>query len=1132
MLLNTRQLNNILLTKTLSVDRTHRTRQFLQSVSTRYVATEGKNGSMPSNFLTKPDQWLREITWNKFFTGVPQLDASISKRPEHDLKIESKKHTIENKLEMGRQQLQEEQFQRVINEAGVDMLPDWLYSQVFNRTARPIPRKNLVKISMEHLKKQEHYNKKTDNIPTISQFELPKLCGKTISEHFWRIGEEQARPIRDLAMRLISTDLSAMPSKTNWMLSPGWTRYEEGKLPKAVDYPSETILCFNSKTFDDYKYPLIACAASSTAWYSWISPRLINNDVNDSLYLIPMGDLKGNRLFVGHDVGIDRIRVKEEYSYVGSNVNYLDTKSLHIAVGGICSRLRDDWNKYHKAIENKDDQYLLQKNNFQKIYDVSSVSDLPDLYKFYCGKCLDDQRRDIFVKGTFKELQNKENLQRAIASCANNVEAIHRVFQRLFPTFLDVCPHPVSIAGVIHMGSMFLTTNKDWEKFISNSEATYKVLNDSIESTLGKLADKALEERNKHDEDLWLKQLNWRTDGGDHPEWYNKIYNKKSKKVRVTALSQIAPILLKLKWINYPVHYSKQYGWVYRVPIGDTNFIANSKPLEFLTQPEHVHYEPRYLEDQSGLYYCIPNKGGKNNRCGTPLAKKYIGCFENGTLQSDCKEAEEILKFHAACTYWISIRDRIKSQLIIYPGNSGINNFGFDLSDDENIGILLPKTITMGTITRRMVENTWAVATNPKEYLIGSEQRSMIKAPKGYKIIGADVDSQEMWISSLISDAEFGFYGATGLGLMMLQGNKSDGTDLHSRTAKILGILREDAKVFNYSRLYGAGIKTIWEMLENSLVNINIEEAKERAKILFNKTKGQNCYDLCNNGRRFWFGGSETYLANRLEEIATSSEPVTPVLRCGITNALKSASVNQGYMTSRVNWIVQSSGVDYLHLLLVSMKYLIKKYNINARFMISVHDDLRYLVKEEDAYRAALALQISNLWTRAMFSHMLGIEDLPLTTAFFAGVDIDHVYRKEVDMKCSTVSHQNEIDSGVCVSMKDILKHQKTLRRDGCKELFETDSIRNIKPYDAFLWKPYQPTNDDLYLKAQSMSSIEEIRNLYDPKKNNSVASIPRHFMEEQNSTHTYQKLTKKKRVFEPYVEISKVEGQKNKKSR
>ena len=88
-------------------------------------------------------------------------------------------------------------------------------------------------------------------------------------------------------------------------------------------------------------------------------------------------------------------------------------------------------------------------------------------------------------------------------------------------------------------------------------------------------------------------------------------------------------------------------------------------------------------------------------------------------------------------------------------------------------------------------------------------------------------------------------------------------------------------------------------------------------------------------------------------------------------------------MTSRVNWVVQSSAVDYLHLLIVAMDYLIKKYDLNARFMISIHDEIRYLVKEEDQERAALALQIANLWVRSMFAYRVGINDLPLVRFSF-----------------------------------------------------------------------------------------------------------------------------------------------------
>ncbi len=75
---------------------------------------------------------------------------------------------------------------------------------------------------------------------------------------------------------------------------------------------------------------------------------------------------------------------------------------------------------------------------------------------------------------------------------------------------------------------------------------------------------------------------------------------------------------------------------------------------------------------------------------------------------------------------------------------------------------------------------------------------------------------------------------------------------------------------------------------------------------------------------------------------------------------------------------MQSSGVDYLHLLLVSMDYLMRRMKIDGRFLLSIHDEVRFLVKESHVQKAVLALQISNLWTRAIFSSRMGINNLPL----------------------------------------------------------------------------------------------------------------------------------------------------------
>ncbi len=86
----------------------------------------------------------------------------------------------------------------------------------------------------------------------------------------------------------------------------------------------------------------------------------------------------------------------------------------------------------------------------------------------------------------------------------------------------------------------------------------------------------------------------------------------------------------------------------------------------------------------------------------------------------------------------------------------------------------------------------------------------MVQAPSGYCFVGADVDSQELWIASILADAQYAgihgklirenletfvWLGSTAFGWMNLQGKKKDGTDLHSKVANLVGISRDQAKV-------------------------------------------------------------------------------------------------------------------------------------------------------------------------------------------------------------------------------------------------------------------------------------------------------------------------------------------------
>ena len=82
------------------------------------------------------------------------------------------------------------------------------------------------------------------------------------------------------------------------------------------------------------------------------------------------------------------------------------------------------------------------------------------------------------------------------------------------------------------------------------------------------------------------------------------------------------------------------------------------------------------------------------------------------------------------------------------------------------------------------------------------------------------------------------FPGCTAFGWMTLQGRKSQGTDLHSRTADTVGISREHAKVFNYGRIYGAGQPFAERLLMQFNHRLSQEDASAKARQMYSLTKG------------------------------------------------------------------------------------------------------------------------------------------------------------------------------------------------------------------------------------------------------------------------------------------------------
>ncbi|XP_023378731.1 DNA polymerase subunit gamma-1 isoform X2 [Pteropus vampyrus] len=1111
------------------------------------------------------------------------------------------------------------------NPLHIQMLSRGLHEQIFG-PGGAMPVEAAVRRSVEHLQKHGLWGQPAAPLPDV-ELRLPPLYGGSLDQHFRLLAQKQSLPYLEAANSLLQAQLPPRPP--SWAWAEGWTRYGPAGEAVPVAIPEEPALVFDVEVcLAEGTCPTLAVAISPSAWYSWCSRRLVEERYSWTSQLSPADLIPlevpasaggptqrewQEQLVVGHNVSFDRAHIKEQYLIQGSRMRFLDTMSMHMAISGLSSFQRSLWmaakqGKHKARHPTQRSQKSQSKASGPAIsswdwLDISSVNNLADVHSLYVGgPSLEKEPRELFVKGSMKDI--RENFQDLMQYCARDVWATYEVFQQQLPLFLERCPHPVTLAGMLEMGVSYLPVNQNWERYLAEAQSTYEELQREMKKSLMDLANDAcqLVSGERYKEDPWLWDLEWdlqefkqkkakvkrkepaatsnlpvegagvpgypedQEDPGPpseeeelrrdvtaracfeqlkgtaellpkrpqhlpgHPGWYRKLCPRLDDPAWTPGPSllslqmRITPKLMALTWDGFPLHFSERHGWGYlvpgrrdnlaKVPEGTTlasagvscpyraieslyrkhcreqgkqqpelqaglaeEFLLTEssavwqtvEELGFLeveaeakveslqavvpgqppvltgaggpkaSQPAYHHGSGPYNDvDIPGCWFFkLPHKDGNNFNVGSPFAKDFLPKMEDGTLQAGPGGASgpRALEINKMISFWRNAHKRIR-----HP----------DYDEEGRYGAILPQVVTAGTITRRAVEPTWLTASNARPDRVGSELKAMVQAPPGYVLVGADVDSQELWIAAVLGDAHFaGMHGCTAFGWMTLQGRKSRGTDLHSKTAATVGISREHAKIFNYGRIYGAGQPFAERLLMQFNHRLTRQEAAEKAQQMYAITKGLRRYRLSDEGEwlvtqlhlpvertedgwvslqdlrkiqreaarksrrkkwevvaeRAWMGGTESEMFNKLESIAMSDTPRTPVLGCRISRALEPSAVQGEFMTSRVNWVVQSSAVDYLHLMLVAMKWLFEEFAIDGRFCISIHDEVRYLVREEDRYRAALALQVTNLLTRCMFAYKLGLNDLPQSVAFFSAVDIDQCLRKEVTMDCKTPSN-------------------------------------------------------------------------------------------------------------------------------
>lgn len=508
-----------------------------------------------------------------------------------------------------------------VNEVNIQMLLPSIYAEIFGKDPQTIPTdpEKIIKAT-EDLKKFGFWQD-----PEISpevNLKLPKLEGKNIEEHFWNIGEQQSGPYKNLLLSFVKSGLPKKPKI--WLCKSGWTKYKENHEPESVPYPDEDALVFDVEVCMRLgAAPTLATAVSSTAWYGWVSSTLESSGTPVPVQryttdlMIPL-EGKGSdraRIVIGHNVSYDRARVKEQYLLKNSGLRFFDTMSMHVCIGGVTSYQRAML-KTKVAVDDSDWR------------EYSSLNSLKEVYKLYCKKELSKETRNLFVDGDISQI--RDEFQNVMRYCAEDVEATFQVLQKMVPLFFDRFPHPVTLAGMLELGTAYLPINSNWDRYLTDSEQTFEDLETECKFLLARKCDNAcqLMHEEKYKNDLWMWDEDWSTqelnptkkkikveesikeeDEDELDEKYRYLFEGKAKlPVRLPHLPgyplwyrklcekpgdpdwapgprlvstgvKVTPKLLNLTWEGYPLHYTREHGW--GILVADLNAQVNEQKVPF-----------------------------------------------------------------------------------------------------------------------------------------------------------------------------------------------------------------------------------------------------------------------------------------------------------------------------------------------------------------------------------------------------------------------------------------------------------------------------------------------------------------------------------------------------------------------
>ena len=240
--------------------------------------------------------------------------------------------------------------------------------------------------------------------------------------------------------------------------------------------------------------------------------------------------------------------------------------------------------------------------------------------------------------------------------------------------------------------------------------------------------------------------------------------------------------------------------------------------------------------------------------------------------------------------------------------------------DQREDGRLPSKVTTMGTPTGRMTHKIIAnVPSIEKQSFFAKEMREVFIAEPGYKIVGADASSCQLRkLCHYMGDESYTF--------AVVNGNKEDGTDVHSLTQKAVSLpSRGVAKNFIYGFLFGA----------------------QAAKLGTITGQGKAA------GKRYM----EQFMASfpKLQELLDGIEAAWK--KRGYLVGLDGRKIFVRKRHELLCYLLQCAEAVFMKVATIIIVEWVKQERLDARLVCVYHDELSFMVREDHAQRVAYLIE-------------------------------------------------------------------------------------------------------------------------------------------------------------------------------